>query len=305
MATRLKIGSRGSKLALTQSRAVGDLLTSQHPDLEVDIEIVQTKGDVTSGPLRQFGGQGVFTKELENGLLDGRVDLAVHSLKDLPTDMHADLFLAAAPQREDVRDVLVTRDGCGLEDLPADACLGTGSLRRRCQLLHLRPDLRCAEIRGNIDTRLAKVGQGEYDGVVLAAAALHRLNWRERISAYLEPEQVLPAVGQAALGLQMRRDSELASRVEAIDHAPTSAAVAAERSFLLRLGGGCHAPIAAWARETEAQFQISGLVGAADGSQLVRQSISGPVSEAADLGTQLADALKDQGAAALLESSAD
>lgn len=303
MPKRLKIGSRGSQLALTQSRAVGALLQDQHPNLEVDIEIIQTKGDVTSGPLRQFGGQGVFTKELERALLDGQVDLAVHSLKDLPTEIHPDLEIIATPQREDVRDVLVTHGGGGLNDLPTDACLGTGSLRRRCQLLALRPDLRCAEIRGNIDTRLAKAENGEFDGVVLAAAALHRLDLKARISAYLTPDQVLPAVGQAALGLQMRRDHALIPSVAAINHPPTFAAVTAERSFLRHLGGGCHAPIAAWAQETNGQLHITGLVGAVDGSHLVRANLDGPTTEATDLGIQLAALLKAQGADVLLKTA--
>ncbi len=305
MSKRLTIGSRGSQLALTQSRAVRALLLDRHPDLEVEIEIVQTKGDVTSGPLRQFGGQGVFTKELERALLDGQVDLAVHSLKDLPTEIHADLEVIATPQREDVRDVLVTRSGAGLDDLPAGACLGTGSLRRRCQLLALRPDLRCAEIRGNIDTRLTKAEEGEYDGVVLAAAALHRLDLKNRISAYLHTDQVMPAVGQAALGLQMRRDHALVPSVVAINHAPTFAAVMAERSFLRRLGGGCHAPIAAWAQTADDQLHIAVLVGAADGSHLERAQLDGPVEKAADLGIELADLLKTQGADVLLELASD
>jgi hydroxymethylbilane synthase len=294
----LLIGSRGSKLALTQANMVRDLLQARHPGLQVEIEVIHTRGDLDQGVLRSFGG--VFTRELEYALLERRIHLAVHSLKDLPVEVEPELALVASPEREDVRDVLITRQGGGLESLPQGARLGTSSLRRRIQLQALRPDLEFADIRGNLDTRIAKVQRGEYEAIALAAAGLHRLGWQERISAYLEPGQVLPAVGQAALGLQMRADEERRPLVEALNHPPTMAAVRAERSLLRSLGGGCQAPIAAWGRMREGALSVEGLVGTADGSQLVRAEVSGVPAEAEALGVQLAEALRRQGADALL-----
>ncbi len=298
MSTPFLIGSRGSQLALTQARLVRQMLRARHPGLEVEIQVIQTRGDMEQGALRQFGG--VFTREIENALLEGRIHLAVHSLKDLPVEVPPDLVLAAAPEREDVRDALITRSGGGLEDLPAGACLGTSSLRRRIQLQALRPDLRFADIRGNLDTRIAKVQRGEYDGIVLAAAGLHRLGWQQRLSAYLETSQMLPAVGQAALGLQMRRGDEKLRLVQALNHPPTFAAVEAERSLLRHLGGGCQAPIAAWGRLQDGELLLEGLVGRADGSRLLRAAERGAPAAAEELGGRLAAELQRQGAGALL-----
>lgn len=298
MSQSLLIGSRGSKLALTQANMVRDMLQARHPDLQVEIEVIHTRGDLDQGVLRSFGG--VFTREIEHALLEGRVHLAVHSLKDLPVEVNPELALVASPEREDVRDVLITRSGGGLDSLPQGARLGTSSLRRRIQLQALRPDLEFADIRGNLDTRITKVERGEYEAIILAAAGLHRLGWQERISAYLEPAQVLPAVGQAALGLQMRADQERRPLVEVLSHPPTLAAVSAERSLLRSLGGGCQAPIAAWGRMEEGALRVQGLVGKADGSQLVRAEVRGAPAEAEALGVQLADELRRQGADALL-----
>ncbi|MSR83647.1 MAG: hydroxymethylbilane synthase [Candidatus Latescibacteria bacterium] len=292
------IGSRGSKLALTQANMVRDMLQTRHPGLQVEVEVIHTRGDLDQGVLRSFGG--VFTREIEHALLEGRIHLAVHSLKDLPVEVNPDLALVASPEREDVRDVLISRQGGGLESLPQGALLGTSSLRRRIQLQALRPDLSFADIRGNLDTRIAKVERGEYEGIILAAAGLHRLGWQERISAYLEPAQMLPAVGQAALGLQMRADEERRPLVEVLNHPPTLAAVSAERSLLRSLGGGCQAPIAAWGRIEGGALRVEGLVGKADGSQLVRAEVSGNPADAEALGVQLADELRRQGADALL-----
>lgn len=294
MPQSLLIGSRGSKLALTQANLVRDMLQARHPGLQVEIEIIHTRGDLDQGVLRSFGG--VFTREIEQALLEGRIHLAVHSLKDLPVEVNPALALVASPEREDVRDVLISRQGGGLENLPQGARLGTSSLRRRIQLQALRPDLDFADIRGNLDTRIAKVERGEYEGIVLAAAGLHRLGWQERISAYLTPGQVLPAVGQAALGLQMRADEERRPLVEALNHPPTLAAVSAERSLLRSLGGGCQAPIAAWGRMQEGTLLVEGLVGKADGSWLLRAEVSGLPQEAEPLGVQLAEDLRRQGA---------
>lgn len=293
---KLVIGSRGSQLALTQTRMIRDQLQQRHPELEVTIDVIQTKGDVATGALRSFGGQGVFTKEIENALLERRIDLAVHSLKDLPTRFHEDLTLVASPPREDVRDALITPSNCSLEQLPQGAILGTGSLRRRAQLLALRPDLELREIRGNLDTRIDKVHQGKYDATLLAAAGLHRLGWGDRIGAYLETDCFLPAVSQAALGLQMRAASDLLPLVEVLDHPPTSASVVAERSLLRVLEGGCHAPIAAWGRFQDGALHLDGLVGRPDGTRLLRSTISGPIGKAEALGEELAAELRAQGA---------
>jgi hydroxymethylbilane synthase len=305
----LKIGSRGSQLALTQANLVRDLLLAHHPSLSVEIVIIQTRGDVTAGSLRAMGGQGLFTAEIERALLDGRIDLAVHSLKDLGTAPDTDLELVASPPREDVRDVLIVPAG-GFDDLAPNACLGTDSPRRQAQLRRLRPDLRFASIRGNIDTRLAKVGDGRYDGIVLAAAALHRLGWRDRISAYFEPDQVVPAAGQAALGLQMRRDDERQVLVRALNDAPTFAAVSAERACMRGLGGGCSAPIGTWARWEKDTLVLDALVGSLDGSQILRAAhsqdhspnSSQDSSDPQALGTEVARQLISQGADRLLAS---
>ncbi len=298
MSQSLLIGSRGSKLALTQANMVREMLQTRHPGLQVEVEVIHTRGDLDQGVLRSFGG--VFTREIEHALLEGRIHLAVHSLKDLPVEVNPELALVASPEREDVRDVLISRQGGGLERLPQGALLGTSSLRRRIQLQALRPDLIFADIRGNLDTRIAKVERGEYEGIILAAAGLHRLGWQERISAYLEPAQMLPAVGQAALGLQMRADEERRPLVEALNHLPTLAAVSAERSLLRSLGGGCQAPIAAWGRIAGGVLRMEGLVGKADGTQLLRAEVSGAPAEAEALGVQLAEDLRRQGADALL-----
>jgi hydroxymethylbilane synthase len=293
---KLTIGSRGSQLALTQTRYIRDALEAKNPGLKVEIEIIKTKGDVSVEPLRSFGGQGVFTKALEDALLAGHVDLAVHSLKDLPTAFHPDLSLTATPPRADVRDVLISQTDGGLDSLPVNAVLGTGSLRRQAQLKALRPDLRCVEIRGNIDTRIAKVSRREVDAVVLAAAAFERLGWQDRVSAYLDTDQILPAVGQAALALQMRGDSRFTPQVSNLNHPLTWAAVSAERAFLARLRAGCHAPVAAWARLQEDRIRLDGLVGRPDGTLLLKERIDGTLQDAVALGTQLAERLLDQGA---------
>ena len=304
MAPALTIGSRGSQLALVQSNFVRRLLQQQFPALRIEIEVIRTRGDSIKGSLRHSGGQGVFTGEIESALLDARIDLAVHSLKDLPTRFHDDLTLVATPVREDVRDVLVSREDCGLAGLPVGALIGTGSLRRQAQLLALRTDLRFTGIRGNIDTRLRKTREGGCDAVVLAAAGLHRLEQHGDISAYLETREMLPAAGQAALGLQMRRDHPLLSRVKSVNHLPTFAAVAAERSLLEHLGGGCRAPIAAWGRQEGRTMVLEGLVARPDGTDLVRASSSADPEAAHRLGAGVASQLRRLGADAILQDLA-
>ncbi len=302
---KLIIGSRGSKLALTQTHHIRDQLSALHTDLHVEVEIISTTGDTSTGSLRSFGGQGVFTKELENALLDGRVDLAVHSLKDLPTQVHADLEIVATPPREDIRDVLVAQKAQSIDDLPAGARIGTGSPRRQTQLRALRPDLELADIRGNLDTRIDKVASGDYDAIILAAAGLHRLGWQEHISAYLPAEQLLPAAGQAALGLQMRRQHPLRAQVAALDDADTHIAISAERSLLKTLRGGCHAPVAAWARCQGADLVLDGLVGHPSGHPILKEQLRTERNnvDAEALGQRLAEMLRERGADALIQES--
>ena len=299
---KLVIGSRGSKLALTQTYWVRDRLQAHNDSLEIEVLKIRTTGDQATGSLRSFGGAGVFTKELERALLEGQIDLAIHSLKDLPTQMHPELALVATPEREDVRDALIGPDLSSLADLPNGARLGTGSLRRRAQLKALRPDLEILDIRGNLDTRIDKAMRGECDAVVLAVAGLNRLGWQQRIGVHLSLDQVLPAPGQGALGLQMRADNPLKSYVGALNHAPTQAAVQAERQLLQTLRAGCHAPVGAWARLEEDQLTLDGLVGHPDGTEMMRARHSAPLTDAQPLGEAVAAALREQGADALLQA---
>ena len=302
---KLTIGSRGSKLALTQTHHVRDQLRALHEDLEVEVEIIRTTGDRSGSSLRSFGGQGVFTKELENALLDGRVDLAVHSLKDLPTQFHADLEIVATPPREDVRDALVAGTAySALSELPEGAVVGTGSPRRQTQLRALRGDLELVDIRGNLDTRIDKVARGECAAILLAAAGLHRLGWQHHISAYLPASDMLPAAGQAALGLQMRTDHPLRAYVAALDDASTHQSISAERSLLRTLRGGCHAPVAAWARIEEDLLVLEGRVGHPSGAPLLHARRSASPDGAEALGAQLAEDLRAQGADSIIQKSA-
>ncbi len=299
---KLIIGSRGSKLALTQTHWVRDRLQKHNDSLEIEVLEIRTTGDTVTGSLRSFDGAGVFTKELERALLEGQIDLAIHSLKDLPTQMHPELTLVATPEREDVRDALIGPDLSSLADLPNGARLGTGSLRRRAQLKALRPDLEILDIRGNLDTRIDKAMRGECDAVVLAVAGLNRLGWQQRIGVHLSLDQVLPAPGQGALGLQMRANNPLKSYVDALNHPPTQAAVQAERQLLQTLRAGCHAPVGAWARLEEDQLTLDGVVGHPDGTEMLRARHSAPLTDAQPLGEAAAAALREQGADTLLQA---
>jgi hydroxymethylbilane synthase len=304
----LVIGSRGSKLALTQAGLVQTELQRLIPSLEVRIEIIKTSGDVKTDPLSVIGGKGVFTKELEEALLDGRIDVAVHSLKDLPTIIPEELVIAGICKREDPRDALVLnlKSGTSVSDgrvaaLPQGATIGTSSPRRLAQLKHLRPDLVFKELRGNVETRLRKLDEGQYDALVLACAGLRRLGLDHRISKPLTIDEMLPAVGQGALAIETRADAgsarELASR---LDHKFTRLACVAERAFLGALGGGCQLPIAAYAVVRDKRIRLYGLVADTHGKQVVRDRISGSLEEAEQLGSRLAEQLLANGAAALL-----
>jgi hydroxymethylbilane synthase len=290
----LRIGSRGSPLALWQARWVATRL--EEIGHECAIEIIKTTGDkITDVALSKVGGKGLFTKELEEALLAGAIDVAVHSLKDVPTELPAGLAIAAVPAREDSRDALV---GCRLAGLGPRARVGTSSLRRAAQLLALRPDLVVEPVRGNIDTRLRKLDAGDFDAIVLAAAGMRRLDHGARIAELLSPEVMCPAVGQGALAIETRRDTVEA--VAPLDHSETRAAVTAERAVLRSLGGGCQVPIGAHARVSGRVVAIDAVVVSPDGRTLVRRRSSGPVEAAERTGAALADELLQAGADEIL-----
>jgi hydroxymethylbilane synthase len=276
-------------------------------ELGVPVELtpISTAGDrQQQGPIGAIGTQGVFTKEIQRALLDGRVDLAVHSLKDLPTDDVAGLVLAAVPERASVGDVLVSRRFASWEELPPGATLGTGSLRRRAQLLHARPDLVMQDIRGNVDTRLRKLDERQYDALVLAEAGLNRLGLAEWITQVLPRPQFLPAVGQGALGLETRLDDRRTREaVGRLDHPATHAAVLAERAMLAALQGGCLAPIAGWARIEGGRLLLSGRVLDRQGTRKLDASLAAAPAEALELGSRVAQALIEQGAAELVQAA--
>ncbi|MEP6740877.1 MAG: hydroxymethylbilane synthase [bacterium] len=305
----LVIGSRGSKLALTQARLVQSELKRIDPSLETRIEIITTLGDVNSEPLSVIGGKGVFTKELEEALLAGRVDVAVHSLKDLPTIIPEELQIAAIGKREDPRDALIIRADIfkqfnTLDTLPAGATIGTSSTRRLAQLKHLKPDATLKELRGNVDTRLAKLDRGDYDAVILAAAGLRRLGLEGRISVTLSPTEMLPSPGQGALGLETRADdAQSIATLRALDDFATRVACTAERAFLRELDGGCQLPIAAHAVVDGELLHLEGLVADIEGKRILRDRLSGKVDQAEQLGKSLATDLLARGARELLNAN--
>jgi len=304
MSRALVIGSRGSKLALWQAEEARQRLLELNPQIDVRIQIIKTTGDVKSDPLSVIGGKGVFTKELEDALLDGRIDIAVHSLKDLPTVLPEKLSISAICEREDARDALVLRSevpDSSLAGLRTGAIVGTSSQRRLAQLKALRGDVIVKDLRGNVDTRIRKLDEGQYDAVILATAGLMRLGLQDRISARISAAEMLPAVGQGAVAIETRSDNEFA--VEAtrkLDHRETRLACLAERAFLRSLGGGCQFPIAAHAIVDGDSLNLDGLVAKPDGSEILRATLSGPVVDAERLGSQLAEHLLRQGARSLL-----
>lgn len=304
MSRPLVIGSRGSKLALWQAEQARERLLTLDPQVEVQIEIIKTTGDVKSDPLSVIGGKGVFTKELEDALLDGRIDIAVHSLKDLPTILPDGLSIAAICEREDARDALVLRagaEGNSLMDLQNGAVVGTSSQRRLSQLKALRHDVVVRDLRGNVDTRIRKLDEGQYDAVILASAGLVRLGLQERISARIEITEMLPAVGQGAIAIETKSDNEFAvERVARLDHHETRIACLAERAFLRGLGGGCQFPIAAHAILDNDLLKLDGLVAKPDGSEILRGSLSGSPHDPEALGSSLASELMARGAGSIL-----
>jgi hydroxymethylbilane synthase len=311
---KLTIGSRGSKLALWQAHWVRDQLAAA--GYEIEVRIIKTAGDklqdVAPGePLpasmaqavAEAGSKGLFIKEIEEALLTREIDVAVHSLKDLPTEQPAGLALGAVPQREDARDIFISREGQSLESLAAGARVATSSLRRQTQLRALRPDLVYVAMRGNLDTRLRKLERGDCEALVLAAAGVRRLGLSERITSYFGLDQMCPAVGQGALGIEIRTDDLRAREAVApLDHVATHQAVRAERAVLRRLGGGCQVPIAAHAIVEDGHLQLQGLVANLDGTQVIRAQTRGPVSDPEVLGATVAEDLLRQGAREILNA---
>jgi hydroxymethylbilane synthase len=295
----LTIGSRGSQLALWQARWIQARIQSF--GVETRLEIIHTTGDkITDVALSKVGTKGLFTKEIEEALLSGAIDLAVHSLKDMPTELPDGLMLAAIPEREDPRDALVGRS---LDALAQQARVGTSSLRRAAQLRAIRPDLQIENIRGNLDTRLRKLDAGQYDAIVLAAAGLRRLGWANRITELLEPAVMCPAVGQGALAVETRADGGAAQQIaQRLEHRESRIAVTAERAVLAALGGGCQVPIGAYATVDSSRVHLQAIIVSPDGRQIIRKQASGSSVEAAAIGRALGDELLAEGGRQILEA---
>jgi hydroxymethylbilane synthase len=299
----IRIGTRGSQLALFQANWVKERLEEAHPAVRVALVKIKTTGDkIQDAPLAKIGGKGLFVKEIEEALVAKRIDLAVHSIKDVPTELPEGLHLSAITKREDPRDAFISREGLSLKDLPGGAKIGTSSLRRQAQLLHFRSDLRLIPLRGNLDTRLKKLKTLGLDGIVLATAGLKRLGLEEKITEMLSTDISLPAIGQGALGIETRMgNQEVEEKIGFLNDPDSSTAVSAERAFLKRLEGGCQVPIAAFARVVGSALHIDGLVGTIDGTRLIRHHIKGPVEKAEAIGIELAEILLKKGAGEILE----
>ena len=299
----LRIGTRGSKLALTQSEWVKKKIEGKHPHAQVQLVRIKTTGDkILDSPLAKIGGKGLFVKEIEEALLNKRVDLAVHSMKDVPAALPEGLILATFPEREDPHDAFVSIECPNLDQLPQGARVGTGSLRRAAQLLHIRPDLELLPLRGNVDTRLRKLEAGEFQAIILAAAGMRRLGFEDRISQLFSTEQILPAIGQGALGLEVRHgDDETIGLINFLNDEETQVTVKAERAFLKELEGGCQVPMAAFSRLNGGRLDLEGLVAELDGSKIIRDRITGARNEAEDMGIRLARRILASGADEILE----
>ncbi|MCC6750759.1 MAG: hydroxymethylbilane synthase [Deltaproteobacteria bacterium] len=299
---RLVIGTRGSALARWQAEHVAARVRSLPSRPEVELKIIRTQGDIILDvPLAQVGGKGLFVKEIEEALLRREVDLAVHSMKDVPAELPEGLGLTAIPEREDPRDAVIGAEG-GLAALPQGACVGTSSLRRRCQLLALRPDLAVDNLRGNVDTRLRKVADGQYAAIILAAAGLTRLGYLDRVTEFLPLETWLPAVGQGALGIETRcEDAELNGWLAALHHEPSARCVRAERTMLAALEGGCQVPIAGYAEVMGERLKLRALVGHPEGSPVFHAEAEGPAADPEALGSRVAEELLGRGARAVLD----
>lgn len=303
MRKEIRIGTRASLLAVTQSTWVKEQIEKHNPGTKVELVKIITKGDkILDAPLAKVGGKGLFVKELEDALLDGRADLAVHSMKDVPAELPEGLHLGVVTERENPVDAFISRKYKSLTDLPQGATVGTSSLRRKSQLACQRPDLVIVDLRGNLDTRLRKLDEGQFDAIVVATAGLNRLGMADRITSFFTPELMLPAIGQGALGLELRKDDQdLLDGISFLNHPSTATAVTAERAFLLRLEGGCQVPIGGYATADEKSVSLTGLIASVDGRQILKDRISGPAEAAEKIGTELAQKLLEMGGRQILD----
>ncbi len=299
---KLKIGTRGSQLALRQANWVVERLKKKHPQMTIEVVPIRTTGDkMQSGSLSVIGGKGVFVKEIEEALLRGEVDIAIHSMKDMPSEVPAELAIGPIPDREDPRDVFISGDGRMLDDLKPGARIGTGSLRRGLQLRSLVPSVEVVSIRGNLDTRIRKIEREKLDGIIVAAAGLRRMGWEDRATQFISVKQMIPAVGQGALAVELRR-ADIATReiVSFLNDPATALAVMAERAFLGMLGGGCQVPVAGHATITDDVLHLQALVGSTDGAVVLRDEVKGPIGENIHLGRSLAERILSRGGREIL-----
>jgi len=292
---KIRIGTRGSILALKQTEWVVNQLRSIY-DVEVEIKIIKTKGDkILDAPLARIGGKGLFVKEIEDALLKEKIDLAVHSLKDIPTILPKGLCLGAITVREDPRDAIITKENIPFKELPKEAIIGTSSLRRQAQLLHFNPNFKIIPLRGNVDTRLRKLKEQNLDAIILASAGLKRLGLADKITEYLPFDIILPAIGQGALGIEIREEKKWLEFVAPLNHTPTALAINAERAFLESLGGGCQVPVAAYAICNENKIKITGMISDTNGKRFFKHTLEGPAKDGKKLGRELAQILLKQG----------
>ncbi|MFC1534336.1 hydroxymethylbilane synthase [Thermodesulfobacteriota bacterium] len=298
----LRIGTRGSKLALVQSTWIKNKIAARHPDVHVELVTIKTKGDkILDSPLSKIGGKGLFIKEIEEALLRKEVDLAVHSMKDVPAELPEGLYLPIFPEREDPRDAFVSLRYKKIGELPARSRVGTGSLRRSAQLLSMRPDLDVIPIRGNVDTRLRKLESGELEAIILATAGLNRLGFQDKTGSALSSDEFLPAVGQGALGLELRKaDDTVLDLLNFLNHKQTEMAVKAERAFLKKLEGGCQVPIAGHGRLDGNSLMLRGMVAELDGMRIIRDEAIGDMEDPEGIGITLAERLLESGADEIL-----
>ena len=299
----LSIGTRGSALALWQAEWVKTQIKGRYPQFDFKLVKIKTTGDkIHDVPLAHVGGKGVFIKELEEALIKNKIDLAVHSLKDVPTFLPQELMLSVIPKRENPLDALISREGRRLEELPVHARLGTSSLRRQAQLLNLRPDFKIETLRGNLDTRIKKLETEKLDGIIIAAAGVIRMGWEEKITQYLDSAKFLPAIGQGALGIETRREDRTTNKIVFfLNHPDTAHCVFSERSFLKKLEGGCQVPIAAFGKIANGKLFLEGLISSLDGKKIIRDTIEGNPEEAEKIGLLLAEKLLNAGGNAILE----
>jgi hydroxymethylbilane synthase len=300
----IRVGTRGSKLALWQANFVRQELEKLNPEIHFEQVIIKTEGDLDqSSSLSQIGGQGIFTKEIEKALLNKKIDIAIHSLKDLPSKMPDELILGAVPERGPVEDIIITENGMTIKQLPENAKVATGSIRRKSQLLHMRPDLIISDLRGNIDTRIRKLRDQDIDAIIMAKAAIIRLNLDNIRYSSFDPDEMIPAVGQGAIGIQIRKgDSDIQKTVNSINHYHTFHAVSAERVLLFTLDSGCQFPVGGYARIKNNKLNISGFVGSEDGKTMLYDAMEAELGEYEIAGRKLAEKLIERGAKSLLDS---